>query len=158
MWNLNLQLRCVVIQKWRQQRPRICSVRSLCVASVDLALIFVMPGLYSTVMRLSLACFYCFCFLFFCLSRRCPLLATFLSVLFCLLSLVISERFPGLISFGSVYLLTTAGFDELYQFLFFSILWLTTTVIRNSYSIFCLCLSFRVWSDGFYFRFGLFLP
>ena len=56
---------------------------------------------------------------FFCLSRRCPLLATFLSVLFCLLSLLISERFSGLISFGSVYLVTTAGFDELYQFLFF---------------------------------------
>ena len=27
MWNLNLQLRCIAIQKWRQQRPRICSVR-----------------------------------------------------------------------------------------------------------------------------------
>ena len=48
--------------------------------------------------------------IFFCLSRRCPLLATFLFVLFCLLSLLISERFPGLISFGSVYLVTTAGF------------------------------------------------
>ena len=60
--------------------------------------------------------------IFFCLiSRRCPLLATFLSFLFCLLSLLISERFSGLISFGSVYLGTTAGFDELYQFLFFSI-------------------------------------
>ena len=63
MWNLNLQLRCIVIQKWRQQRPRICSVRSLCVASVALTLIF-MPGLYSTVMRLSLVCFYCLCFIF----------------------------------------------------------------------------------------------
>ena len=49
-------------------------------------------------------------FYFFCLSRLCPLLATFLSVLFCLLSLFISERFSGLISFGSVYLVTTAGF------------------------------------------------
>ena len=39
MWNLNLQLRRIAIQKWRQQRPRICSVRSLCVASVALALI-----------------------------------------------------------------------------------------------------------------------
>ena len=48
--------------------------------------------------------------IFFCLSRRCPLLATFLSVLFCLLSLLISERFSGLIWFGSVYLVTTAGF------------------------------------------------
>ena len=113
MWNLNLQLRCIVIQKWRQQRPRICSVRSLCVASVALALIF-MPRLYSTVMRLSLVCFYCLCFLFFCRSRRYPLLATFLSVLFCLFSLLISERFSGLISFGSVYLATTAGFDDLY--------------------------------------------
>ena len=27
MWNLNLQLRRIAIQKWRQQRPRICSVR-----------------------------------------------------------------------------------------------------------------------------------
>ena len=41
--------------------------------------------------------------IFFCLSRRCPLLATFLSVLFCLLSLLISERIFGLIWFGSVY-------------------------------------------------------
>ena len=43
-------------------------------------------------------------FYFFCLSRRCPLLATFLSVLFSLLSLLISELVSGLISFGSVYL------------------------------------------------------
>ena len=43
-------------------------------------------------------------FYFFCLSRRCPLLATFLSVLFCPISLLISEHFSGLISFGSVYL------------------------------------------------------
>ena len=49
-------------------------------------------------------------FFFFCLSRRRPLLATFLSVLFCLLSLLISERFSGLIWFGSGYLVTTAGF------------------------------------------------
>ena len=48
--------------------------------------------------------------IFFCLSRRCPLLASFLSVLFCLLSLLVSERCSGLISFGSVYLVTTAGF------------------------------------------------
>ena len=47
--------------------------------------------------------------IFFCRSRRCPLLATFLSVLFCLLSLLISERVSGLISFGSVCLVTTAG-------------------------------------------------
>ena len=44
-----------------------------------------------------------------CLSRRCPLLSIFLSVLFCLLSLLISERIPDLIKFGSVYLVTTAG-------------------------------------------------
>ena len=45
------------------------------------------------------------------LPRRCPLLATFLSVLFCLLSLLISERISGLIWFGSDYLVTTtAGF------------------------------------------------
>ena len=121
MWNLNLQLRRIAIQKWRQQRPRICSVRSLCVASVALALVF-KPGLYSTAYRVPsllvyavpLVCFYCLCdfvcvFYFFCLSRRCPLLATFLSVLFCLLSLLISERTSGLIWFGSVYLVTTAG-------------------------------------------------
>ena len=103
---------------WRQQRPRICSVRSLCVASVALALIF-MSGLYSTAYRATFPAFLCGCllfvsplcfFYFFCLSRRCPLLATFLSVLFCLLSLLISERFSGLILFGSVYLVTTAGF------------------------------------------------
>ena len=33
----------------------------------------------------------CFLFVFSILSRRCPLLATFLSVLFCLLSLLISD-------------------------------------------------------------------
>ena len=33
----------------------------------------------------------CFCLCFFILSRRCPLLATFLSVLFCMLSLLISD-------------------------------------------------------------------
>ena len=125
MWNLNLQLRRIAIQKWRQQRLRICSVRSLCVASVVLALVF-MPGLYSSIayratfpaffMRFPLeVCFYCLCdfvcvFYFFCLSRRCPLLATFLSGLFCLLSLLISKRISGLIWFGSVYLVTTAGF------------------------------------------------
>ena len=45
-----------------------------------------------------------------CLSRRCPLLATFLSVILCMLPLLISERVPGSIWFGSVYLVTTAGF------------------------------------------------
>ena len=33
----------------------------------------------------------CFCFMFSILSRRCPLLATSLSVLFCLLSMLISD-------------------------------------------------------------------
>ena len=53
-------------------------------------------------MRLSLVCYYCLCdfvcvfyfyfyFYLVCLSRRFPLLATFLSVLFCLLSLLISD-------------------------------------------------------------------
>ena len=59
-WNLNLQLRRIAIQKWRQQRPRICSVRSLCVASVALALIF-MPGLYSTAYRATFPAFLCSC-------------------------------------------------------------------------------------------------
>ena len=60
MWNLNLQLRHIAIQKWRQQRPRICSVRSLCVASVALALVF-MPGLYSTAHRVTFPAFLCGC-------------------------------------------------------------------------------------------------
>ena len=44
-------------------------------------------------MRLPLVCFYCLCvlFMFSILSRRCPLLATSLSVLFCLLSMLISD-------------------------------------------------------------------
>ena len=46
----------------------------------------------------------CFWFMFSILSRRCPLLATSLSVLFCLLSMLISDsRF---IWFGSVYRLS----------------------------------------------------
>ena len=60
MWNLKLQLRRIAIQKWRQQRPRICSVRSLCVASVALALVF-MPGLYSTAYRATFPAFLCGC-------------------------------------------------------------------------------------------------
>ena len=122
VWNLNLQLRPIAIQKWWQQRPRICSVRSLCVASVALALVF-MPGLYSTAYRATFLAFSCSCLHFVstvcvilfvfslvcCRSRRCPLQATFLFVLFCLLSLLISERISGWIWFGSVYLVTTAG-------------------------------------------------
>ena len=46
--------------KWRQQRPRICSVRSLCVASVALAVIF-MPGLYPTAYRATFPAFLCGC-------------------------------------------------------------------------------------------------
>ena len=60
MWNLNLQLRRIAIQKWRQQRPRICSVRSLCAASVALALVF-MPGSYSTAYRATFPAFLCGC-------------------------------------------------------------------------------------------------
>ena len=60
MWNLNVQLRHIAIQKWWQQRPRICSVRSLCVASVALALVF-MPGLYSTAYRATFPAFLCGC-------------------------------------------------------------------------------------------------
>ena len=60
MWNLNLQLRRTAIQKWRQQRPRICSVRSMCAACVALALIF-MSGLYSTVYRATFPAFLCGC-------------------------------------------------------------------------------------------------
>ena len=68
--------------------------------------------------------FVCFLFVFFfvflvdfffglfCIPswRQCPLLATFLSVVFCLLSRLYSEIVPGLIWFGSVYRVTTAGF------------------------------------------------
>ena len=67
-------------------------------------------------MRLPLVCFYClsdfvcvFYLFIYCLSRRCTLLATFLSVLFCLLSLLISE-ISGLIWLGFVYLVTTVRF------------------------------------------------
>ena len=101
MWNLNLQLRRIAIQKWQQQRPRICSVRSLCVASVAFALILCL-GCIPPFIGLPFLRFYAvvsclfllFVFsIFFCLSRRRPLLATFLLFLFCLLSLLISKRF-----------------------------------------------------------------
>ena len=83
-----------------------------------------MPGLYSTAYRATFPAFYavasslfllfvwfCLCFLFFLfIATMSFLLATFLSVLFCLLSLLISERISGLIWFGSVNLVTTAGF------------------------------------------------
>ena len=75
---------------------------SLCVTSVALALVF-MPGLYSTAYRATFPALFnavasslfllpvCFLFVFSILSRQCPLLAPFLSVLFCLLSLLISD-------------------------------------------------------------------
>ena len=79
----------------------ICVFISLCVASVALALVF-MPGLYPTAYRATFPAFLCGClqfvstvcvflFMFSILSRRCPLLATSLSVLFCLLSMLISD-------------------------------------------------------------------
>ena len=92
---------------------------SLCVASVALALVF-MPGLYSTAYRATFPAFYavassslfllsvCFClyFLFYrddvlCWLLSCP----FSSVCFPCLSPI-----SGLIWFGSVFLVTTAGF------------------------------------------------
>ena len=48
------------------------------------------PAFYAVVSSLFLLTVY-FCLCFSILSRRCPLLATFLSVLFCLLSLLISD-------------------------------------------------------------------
>ena len=61
-----------------------------------------MPGLYPTAYRATFPAFLCgwlqfvstvcvFLFMFSILSRRCPLLATSLSVLFCLLSMLISD-------------------------------------------------------------------
>ena len=38
------------------------------------------------------------------------------------------------------------------------ILFTLPVVLVFLYSIFCLCPSFRVWSDGLYFLFGVFLP
>ena len=95
----------------------ICVFISLCVASV--ALVF-MPGLYPTAhratfpaffMRLPLVCiyclvFFCLCFLFYrddvlCWLLSCP----FSSACFPCLSPI-----PGWTWFGSVYLVTTAGF------------------------------------------------
>ena len=97
----------------------ICVSISLCVASVALALVF-MPGLYPTAyratfpaffMRLPLGCLYCLCVFVVCVfyfiaTISCWLLSCpFSSVCFpCL------PPIPGLIWFGSVYLVTTAGF------------------------------------------------
>ena len=97
----------------------ICVFISLCVASVALALVF-MPGLYPTAYKGYLPCvFYavasslfllsvcfCLCFLFYRDDVLCwVLLCPFSSVFFPCLSPI-----PGLIWFGSVYLVTTAGF------------------------------------------------
>ena len=81
----------------------ICVFISLCVASVALALVF-MPELYPTAYRATFPAFFyavasslfllsacVFLFVFSILSRRCPLVATFLSVPFCLLSLLTSD-------------------------------------------------------------------
>ena len=107
----------------------ICVFISLCVASVALALVF-MPGLYPTAYRATFPAFFMrlplkfvstvcvFLFVFSILSRRYPLLATFLSVLFCPLSLLTSDsRFDlgwfrlscdhGWIRSGSVYVRKT---------------------------------------------------
>ena len=79
MWNLNLQLRRIATQEWWQQRPRICSVRSLCVAFVALALVF-MPGLYSTAYRATVPEFLCGCLWF--ISTVCVILFAFFFFLF----------------------------------------------------------------------------
>ena len=96
----------------------ICVFISLCVASVALALVL-MPGSYSTAYRATFPAFYavasslfllsvcfCLCLLFYrdgvlCWLLSCP----FSSVCFPCLSPI-----SGLIWFGSVYLVTTAGF------------------------------------------------
>ena len=64
-------------------------------------------------MWLSFVCFFCLCFglCFPFLVDRDDVLCWLLSCPFsCLLSLLFSERVPGLVWFGSVYLVTTAGF------------------------------------------------
>ena len=88
----------------------ICVFISLCVASVALGLVF-MPGLYPTAHKATFPAFFMrwplvvstvcvFLFMFSILSRRCPLLATSLSVLFCLLSMLISDSRFDLVWFG----------------------------------------------------------
>ena len=44
------------------------------------------------------------------------------------------------------------------SFLFIYFMFLPVVLVLFLYSIFCLCPSFRVWSDGLYFLFGVFLP
>ena len=102
----------------------ICVFISLRVASVALALVFmsgrIPPLIGLPLLRSLLRSVFCayslflllfvilFVFSVYCLSRRCPVLATFLLVLFCLIPLLISKRIPGMIWLGSVYLVTTA--------------------------------------------------
>ena len=78
-----------------------------------------MPGLYPTAyratfpaffMRLALVCFYCLCVFVYVLYfiATMSFAGYFLPVLFCMLSMLTSDS--RLIWFGSVYLVTTAGF------------------------------------------------
>ena len=92
---------------------------SLCVAPVALAIVF-MPGLYPTAyratfpaffMRLALVCFYCLCVFCLCsLFYRDDVLCWLLLVRPFSVCFPCSSPIPGLIWFGSVYLVTTAGF------------------------------------------------
>ena len=97
---------------------------SLCVASVALALIF-MPGLYSTAYRATFPAFYavtsslfllsvcfclCFLFLFLFFVNRDGVLCWLLSCPPSSVCFPCLSSIPGLIWFGSVYLVTTAGF------------------------------------------------
>ena len=60
-------------------------------------------------MRLALVCFYCLCvFVYVLYFIAMSFAGYFLPVLFCMLSMLISDS--RLIWFGSVYLVTTAGF------------------------------------------------
>ena len=97
----------------------ICVFISLCVASVALALVF-MPGLYSTAYSATFPAFYavasslfllsvCFCFLCF-LFYRDDVLCWLLSCPFSSVCFPCLSPISGLIWFGSVYLVTTAGF------------------------------------------------
>ena len=97
----------------------ICVFISLCVASVALALVF-MPRLYPTAHRATFPVFFyavasslfllsvcsCLCFLFY----RDDVLCWLLSCLFSSVCFPCLRPIPGLIWFGSVYLVTTAGF------------------------------------------------
>ena len=120
MWNMNLQLRRIAIQKWRQQRPRICSVRSLCVASIAFVLVF-MPGCIPPLVGLSFLCFYavasslslvfgrfCLCLLLI-LFIATMYFAGYFLVRFLLLVFPAYLRTYFQFDIGTVYLVTTAG-------------------------------------------------